>query len=114
MNLFQWLTLPIIALMLLHDLRGSLFRRPYFRRDRVVRCCVWSLAGLAIIDPGLTSVLAEEIGIHRGTDLVLYLFSLAFLATSFYFYSQSVRAERRMTELVRYIAIRDARHADHP
>lgn len=109
MNLFQWLTLPVLGLLLLKDGVGLLFGRPTFRRDRLIRWLVWGGAFAAIMNPGLTSQAANAIGIQRGTDLVLYLFVLAFLGTAFYFYSQSVRLHRQLTDVVRHLAIQEAR-----
>jgi small membrane protein len=107
-NLFQWLTLPVVF--------GLLTRELIERRRRtaapgfwLIRCLVWIAAGTAIADPDGVQWVATEIGIHRGTDLVLYLFVLLFLATSFYFYSQKVMLQRQITLLVRHIAIHEAR-----
>jgi hypothetical protein len=41
--------------------------------------------------------------------LVLYLFALAFVVVSFYFYSRYVRLQRQITDLIRYTAIQNAR-----
>lgn len=114
MNLFQWITLPILGLLFAFDLRGVFFKRPYFRRDRIIRCVIWLTAGVAIYDPGLTVIAANAIGIDRGTDLVTYIFALSFLATSFYFYSRTTRLERQMTELIRHIALKEARANELP
>ena len=109
LNLFQWITLPILVLVFAADLRGVLFKRPYFRRDRIIRCAIWLAAGVAIYDPALTVIAANAIGINRGADLITYIFALSFLATAFYFYSRSIRMERQMTELIRHIALKEAR-----
>ena len=109
MNLFQWITLPIVGLLLAADLRGIVFKRPYFRRDRIVRCGIWLAAGVAIYDPGITAVAANAIGIQRGADLVLYVLVLTFIATAFFFYSRQIQLERRITRIVRYIAIQEAK-----
>jgi hypothetical protein len=108
--LFQWLTLPVLGLLLARDGFALFARRPMFRRDRLIRCVVWAAAFVAILDPGLTSRAAQVIGVQRGTDLVLYVFVLAFLGTAFYFYSQSVRFHRQLTEVVRHLAITEARN----
>ena len=108
MNSFQWVTLPVLGLLfLVESLR--MLRRPRFRADRLLRAAVWLLAGLAIWEPGWTVVAANLVGVQRGTDLVLYVFVLAFLGVSFYFYARSVRLERQLTELVRHVAISEAR-----
>ncbi len=109
MTAFQWVTVPVFALLFLMEVARLLFRRPLFRADRLLRAAVWLLAGLAIWNPGLTVWAARLAGVDRGTDLVLYLFVLAFLGVSFYFYSRSVRLERQLTDLVRHIAISEAK-----
>jgi hypothetical protein len=110
-NLFQWLTLPVVF--------GLLARELIDRRRRtaapgfwLIRCLVWVAAGTAIADPDGVQWVATRIGITRGTDLVLYLFVLVFLGTSFYFYSQKVAMQRQITLLVRHIAINEARRGD--
>lgn len=114
MNLFQWLTVPPLAALALFDLSRALVRRPRFRPDLLVRAAVWAAGAVAIYDPLITVRIAKSIGIERGTDLVVYLFALAFLGTSFFFYSRLVRMQRQITELVRHIAIREAEHRPPP
>jgi hypothetical protein len=108
-TLFQWITLPILGLLLLRETYAILARHPSFRKDRLLRWAVWTAAFAAIANPALTSEVANAIGIQRGADLVLYLFVLAFLGTAFYFYSQYVRLHRQLTDVVRHIAIQEAR-----
>lgn len=114
MNLFQWITLPILGLLLLRDGLGLVLGRPSFRRDRLVRWLVWGAAFATIANPNLMVVVATTIGIGRGTDLVLYLFVLAFLGSAFYFYSQNVRLHRQLTDVVRHMAIQEARKESAP
>jgi small membrane protein len=40
---------------------------------------------------------------------VLYLFVVAFLFAAFYFYSRSVKTERQLTQVVRHIAVMEAK-----
>lgn len=108
MNLFQWITLPILGLLVLMELIG-LVRAGRNRPLRLLRCVVWLSAMVAIAMPDLTSILAHAVGITRGTDFVLYLFALAFLGVSFYFYSRYVRLQRQLTDVVRHIAIENGR-----
>lgn len=108
MNVFQWIALPALGLVLAAEMVG-LFRRSSNRWFRVVRCLVWMAAGLAIYNPALTVLASKAVGIDRGTDLVLYVFVLAFLVVSFAFYARSVRVERQLTDVVRHVAIQEAR-----
>jgi hypothetical protein len=109
MNLFQTLTLPVLAAGLIVDLVG-LVRKPAANRLRLLRAAVWTTALVAIIRPELPQTVANGIGIGRGADLVLYLFVLAFLGVSFYFYSRYLRLQGQLTEVVRHLAIQNARH----
>jgi hypothetical protein len=111
MNLFQWLTIPVLVLVLLVELFG-LLRHPSRWASRLTRALIWTAALVAIVRPDISQVIADEIGIGRGADLVLYLFVLAFLAVSFYFYSRYIRLQRQLTEVVRHLAIQNARRGE--
>jgi hypothetical protein len=107
MTPFQILAVVILGGLLLRDLwRWS--RSGTSAAVRVLRCAVWVAAAVAISVPNIVQKVAELVGIGRGADVVLYLFVLAFLWSSFYFYSRCLRLEREITELTRHIAIRDA------
>jgi hypothetical protein len=110
MNLFQLLTLPVVVGLLLWELLDRR-RRRVSTAFWLTRCVVWVAAGIAIYRPGLVQDVATAIGIGRGADVVLYLFVLLFVATSFYFYWQKVVLQRQITLLVRHLAIREARRA---
>ncbi len=107
MTLFQCLILPALTLLLCWELTGWLRACAAFR-FRFVRCLVWLTAIGAIADPYLVQILAHVLGIGRGTDVVLYLFLLGFLMSSFYFYARFVLLQKQVTDLVRHIAITSA------
>ena len=107
MNLFQWLTIPPLVALALLDLSRVVFRRPRYRPDLLVRTLIWSAGATAIYDPMITVRIAHNRH-QRGTDLIVYVFVLAFLGTTFFIYSRIVRMQRQITELIRYIAIREA------
>jgi hypothetical protein len=75
----------------------------------LLRWLIWAAAFIAISYPDLTSDVANIIGIHRGTDLVLYIFVFSFLGTTFYFYAENLRLRRQLTHIVRHIAIQEAK-----
>jgi hypothetical protein len=113
MNLFQWMVLPVLAVILAVDC-CRLFRGTE-RRARLLRLAICALALLAILRPDWTSSTAIAIGIGRGADLVLYVFILLFLVVAFYFYARCVWLQRQITELVRRDAILHAKFgASHP
>jgi len=108
MNLFQWLALSFLGGLLLWEIiwfvRGRVVRGPW-----IVRCLVWITAAVMIADPQLPQAAATAVGINRGADLVLYVFALGFLVLSFYVYSRFVRMQRQLTDVVRHVAVREAR-----
>jgi hypothetical protein len=108
MNLFQWLAIPLLGALLMWELVGF-WVRPASRRFRFFRCCIWFAAAIAITYPSFIQRIASAIGIGRGADVVLYLFVLASIGTSFVFYSRYVHMQRQVTELVRHIALQEAR-----
>jgi hypothetical protein len=111
MTLFQLLALTGL---------GALFTAETiaFWRDRGVhplrwlRALVWLSAAVAIAAPGLVQSVADTVGVGRGTDLVFYLFVLLFLGVTFHFYARFVRLQRQVTQLVRHLAIQEARQGD--
>lgn len=63
---------------------------------------------LASIDPDGTTRVARQLGISRGTDLILYLLVLAVLQGFLIFYLRLRRVRRELTILVRRLAILEA------
>lgn len=107
MTPFQLCTLGILGVMLLWEIVRLLTGRA-LRRPALVRCLVWLAAGISIAKPKLLQSMATAVGIQRGTDLVVYLLALTFLATTFYMYSRYVRIQRQVVDLVRELAILQA------
>jgi hypothetical protein len=108
MSVFQWLAVPLLSVVLLLDATG-LLRSGVSRWARAFRCAVWVAAIIAILHPEWLQEVATALGIGRAADLVFYLFALAFLMVSFFFYARYVRLQRQITDVVRYLAIREAR-----
>ncbi|MGE3809020.1 MAG: DUF2304 family protein [Gemmataceae bacterium] len=108
MSNFQWLVLALLVPAMSWDAIGWL-RGVGPQRIRAFRLLTLLAAALAIYDPELVSSVAAFLGIGRGADAVLYFFVLAFLATSFFLYSRIVRQQMQITELVRHLALREAR-----
>ncbi|MFV2070659.1 MAG: DUF2304 domain-containing protein [Pirellulales bacterium] len=108
MTPFQWITLASLAAALLWELiRIRTGRGPW--RQAAVRGAVWTMAAIAIAKPELLQWAARAIGIQRGADLVFYVMALAFVATSFFLYARYIRLQCQITELVRELAILEAR-----
>ena len=113
MTPFQIGSIGILCILVLREL-ADCRRHTAGYRAHWLRALVWLVAALAIAFPNGIQHLAELVGIHRGADLVFYLFVLTFLGVTFYFYSRQVRTQRQITQLVRYLAIQEARHGGEP
>lgn len=92
-------------MMYLRFLRSSL-------RDRIIAVLFFGSAMVAIAVPDLTQRIANAVGVGRGTDLTFYLLALAFIFFSVLIYSKVTRLTRTLTEVVRRVAIAEARSAD--
>jgi small membrane protein len=76
-----------------------------------MRLAAIALTGAAIasvINPDLLTSAANDVGVTRGTDLVLYIFIVIFVATTIGTYFRFRAQERRLVDIVRAMAIRDA------
>jgi hypothetical protein len=83
----------------------------YFRTslaDRLIALSIFFAGFLAVLFPDLTSSVARLVGVGRGVDLCLYLFSLATMFSLVMLYTKIARLERLNTELVRSIALQTA------
>lgn len=73
--------------------------------DRIIYFLLAVIGAIMVINPEMTTHIANQIGIGRGADLLLYLFIITAL-----FYSVGVTAEmrrmrRQLTSVVREIAL---------
>ena len=106
MILFQAIVVPLVLALLVRSIRNFIQGRQS-RSVTVLAVAIWSATGLAILWPEVTVRAAAILGIGRGTDLVVYIFVIAFLLACFYFYTKVLKLESDITELVRYLAVRD-------
>jgi hypothetical protein len=75
---------------------------------RIGAVLLTAVAITSILDPGLAQSLANHLGVTRGTDLLLYVLIMTYILTSAGGYFRSRDLERRLAEVVRAEAIRDA------
>ena len=110
MSLFQ-----IIGLVVTGALSLSTLRRIRYASlaSTVLWFGVWASAFVAFLVPDATTRVASLLGIKRGVELVLYVAALMSFA-GLYALSARVRTqERHITELVRRLAIIEAKAEDH-
>ena len=104
---FQWLALSVLGVFLMVEVVLLVRNRLAWKRI-LFRSAIWLLAAAAIDDPSRLSLISRPLGIDRPADLLLYLLTLTFLVTTFYFYSRCQRLEIHLTELARRYAISHA------
>ncbi|PQO25729.1 hypothetical protein C5Y96_23240 [Blastopirellula marina] len=111
MNLFQWAALTFIGCSLLVEVvRAISSRRLSWTKS--FRITIWLGAAICVVTPGIVTRVAQTIGIGRGADVLIYVVTLIFIATTFYFYSRYTRLQRQITDLTRYLAIHEAKHPE--
>jgi small membrane protein len=75
---------------------------------RIAVIALTALAVASILQPNITQAMADFVGVTRGTDLVFYGVSVAFVINCISTYFRFREQDRRMVEIVRASAIRDA------
>jgi hypothetical protein len=75
---------------------------------RLAAILLTGAAVASVINPNLMQDVADEVGVTRGTDLVLYVFIVVFIATAIGTYFRFREQDRRLVEVVRASAIREA------
>ena len=77
------------------------------RREALAWSGLWIVVGAVVARPEISSLLANSVGIGRGSDLALYLAVITLLVMTFNLYVQHHRLQREMTDLVRREALKD-------
>jgi hypothetical protein len=105
-----------IQTILIVGLMGSLllywhaFRSPL--RNRILALAFLFAGMIAVLFPNYTNIAAEQLGVGRGTDLIMYIFFVTAVFFGVLFFSKLSRLERCQTELVRAFAIANAQGAE--
>ncbi len=66
------------------------------------------MAIAAVITPELLNIVAHKLGVGRGADLLLYVLTLAFLASKLGDYTNKKREQQLIVKLARKVAILEA------
>jgi hypothetical protein len=100
------LILAALVLFTFFTRRSHTARLQAFKRIGFLLFCLFAV--VAVLRPGLMTWLANRVGVGRGTDLLLYMLVVVFAFFSLNTYLRFKDTERRLTKLVRAMAIRDA------
>jgi small membrane protein len=108
--------LPSQAILLAAFLFFGLYalRVRSIRSDRIILLTLMLAGVVLVLDPGLSTWVANRIGIGRGTDLVMYLFILFSLFRFVGISAETKRTQRQVTLLARELAILTARSGNEP
>jgi hypothetical protein len=69
---------------------------------------------VSVIDPRITTAVANEVGVTRGTDLLLYALVVTFAFTSANVYFRLIDLESRTVQVAREFALREAARSEQP
>ena len=73
----------------------------------------WILAGVVVLLPQTTSIVASLVGVGRGADLVIYVSLLALFYLVFRLFVRIEEVEREITRFVRAIALEDVKEEEN-
>jgi hypothetical protein len=97
----------LIACLVIATILGSIvFRAKVVYRLLAVVLCLTAVT--FVLFPDLTTVIAKSLGVGRGTDLLLYVSLIAGVHAILLLYRRTRDLERRITEQIRAMALRDA------
>ncbi|MDT5010506.1 MAG: small rane protein [Mycobacterium sp.] len=111
MNWIQGLLIAAVIALLVFLLRsrGSVQARAWVKVGYVLFVVVGIFA---VLQPNDTTVVANWVGVDRGTDLMLYLLIIAFAFTTLSTYLHFRDVELRYTRLARAIALESAQRPE--
>ena len=108
----------IIKILLLGALTAAAYTLMHGRRTaltllvrRTIGLLAILLGAVAVLFPGLVTRVANEVGVGRGTDLLLYLLCVTFLFTTIGLHMRLAAMHDKFVELSRRIALDEARRS---
>ena len=105
-TLAQIVLLALIAGLIVYSFRGR-----SVSRDRGVLLVLAVVGGVLVLWPGLSTSVAQSLGVGRGADLVFYLFVVFCLFRFVSIAGDKRRLDERLTGVVREVALLTARPA---
>ena len=107
MQAIKLILVGVVLLVILWAFRNR--RRVGLRAGaRLLTLLLAVFAIASIVDTKIPQAVADAVGVTRGTDLILYALVIVFVVTTAGLYFRSRELERRLVEMVRVSAIRDA------
>jgi hypothetical protein len=109
MNTFQIVFIAFCALQAALALRRFVKTR---HMTAAAFLAAWLVAIALIANPGVSTQIAQSVGIGRGVDFVIYSLLIVFLWAHYQHYLRYKRVENEVTQLVRELAIAQASRPD--
>lgn len=107
MTLIKFLLLMAIVVIGLLAFRGS--TKPIHKVVwRAYVALVLVAAAFAVLFPDVLTTLANQVGVGRGADLLLYVLVVTFLLVAVVLFRRLSVLERRYTHLARTLAVQEA------
>ena len=78
-------------------------------REAILWTILWSSAGVVILLPQTTDILARALGVGRGVDVILYASVVLLFIALFRLHVTVEKLERKLTDIVRAEALRDVK-----
>ncbi len=78
-------------------------------REAILWTILWSCAGVVILLPQTTDILARTLGVGRGVDVILYASVVLLFIALFRLHVTVEKLERKLTDIVRAEALRDVK-----
>lgn len=108
MSLIQFILLVIIAAAAFGAIRQ--FRQGGLSVQRlVVWVALWIAAAVIVILPQTATLIANIVGVGRGSDFIIYLSIVGLAYLVFHLFVKIEDMEREITRLVRELALRDTK-----
>ncbi|MCY7341061.1 MAG: DUF2304 domain-containing protein [Pseudonocardia sp.] len=105
--LIQLLLVIAVLILLVVFVRSS--NQVFVQAGKRIALVVFAALNIyAVMRPDDLSIVANWLGVGRGTDLVLYALVVAFMAGMVSMYQRFRVVDRRYTELARTVALREA------
>lgn len=107
MNMFQWIVIAILALILGFTIR-TIAKGRIAPGPGLLWVALWLGAATTVASPSLTVVAARILGIGRGADFVFYCGLVVMTIGFFRVYVRMRKMDEEITRLVREIALLEA------
>ncbi|MFA5076210.1 MAG: DUF2304 domain-containing protein [Patescibacteria group bacterium] len=99
------LFLIVFILFVVYRVISRFYRREITVKELITWLVFWLLVGVAVVLPQTTDLLAAQVGVSRGADLLVYISVLALFYLVFRILVRLERLEHQITKITRHVAL---------